>query len=88
MEFHGFCQVGAKHYVDITDYGKRQRIEVTAEEREAIGRRQSRAYHYGVQCGRRGHSHYSTPFRCSFMGEAWSRGVREGERRRQKDCRC
>jgi hypothetical protein len=32
MEFHGFCQVGAKHYVDITDYGKRQRIEVTAED--------------------------------------------------------
>lgn len=84
MEFHGFALVGDKHIMDITDYGVRQRIEVTAEEQASIERSRSRAYRAGVQHGYRGHSHYSTPFLSSLMGEAWARGVVEGTRRRRK----
>jgi hypothetical protein len=84
MEFHGFFKVGDKHFVDITDYGKRKRVEVTAQERASIERRQGTAYGVGVQDGYRGRIRYSTPFLCSFMGEAWARGVSEGQRRKKR----
>jgi hypothetical protein len=84
MHFHDFHEVGGRHFLTFTDEGKRQVMEITAEERRVIGRNRARAHSIGFQSGRRGDWVYSPPFRCGLMSEEWLRGYEDGLRERRR----
>lgn len=84
MHFHGLHQEGDKHFLTLTDEGKRQTIEVTAEERLTIEVGMGRWYRRGFQSGRQGVWEYSPPLVWGCYAEAYARGRETGLRERER----